>query len=242
MASRSTQWSEILPRIAAAAPHLTLLNLSKVPVSMEITIVSILDQFPHLISLHIHSQGRLTPHSTPQNAPHFPFPSLHRIETLSAVSELVEHFLAPANALPELHTLRVEWHVHTDLRLPALLIFLARIATKLNAHPRTPYLNIDINLRAWNTGADLSLAIPATVVARKDVTAGCARVTGLTLHLNATSGGDFAQAKGVAQLVAFFPQMALLSLHTGGVTPCEFTMARLVEALKQTKVADIMLK
>ncbi|KAF7372836.1 F-box domain-containing protein [Mycena sanguinolenta] len=242
MASGSPRtWSKVLPRMAAAAPHLTVLNLSNVPDSMVTTILSILDRFSHLTRLHIHSQRRLIPISTLQHAPHLPSPSLRRIETLTAVSELVEHFLSPINPLPNLHALRVGWRVHTDLRLPALLGFLARITPKLNAHPRTPYLNLDIDLCALSTDVDLSLHIPPALVGRQDIAAGRARVMGLTLHLNVTEDADFIYAEGMTQLVALFPQTVLLSLHTGGVTPSESATARLVEALEQTKVTDIVL-
>ncbi|KAJ6503585.1 hypothetical protein C8R45DRAFT_923932 [Mycena sanguinolenta] len=114
-------WSNILPRIAAAVPHLTRLTLSKF---------------------------------------------------LRAVPELVEHFLAPANPLPELHVLRVGWRVNTDLRLPALSSFLTRTTMKLAAHSRMPHLNLDIDLRTWKAEADLSLGIPPAVVAQKDIAAG----------------------------------------------------------------------
>ncbi|KAJ6450083.1 hypothetical protein C8R45DRAFT_1044020 [Mycena sanguinolenta] len=233
-------WSEVLPRIAAAAPHLALLSLSQVPESLEFTILSALDQFPHLTSLDIQSQRQQSLDSTPENTPHLPSPSLHSIGFLSAGPELVEHFLAPMNALPELYGLRVECGGHTDLRLSTLLTFLARITPKLNAHPQMPYLNMEINMCAWSTDADLSLGIPPELAAREDIAAGCARVTGLTLHLNVT-GGYFTHAEAVVQLAAFFSQTALLSLHTRRVTPSMSAVAQLVQALKQTKVAEIVL-
>ncbi|KAJ6505382.1 hypothetical protein C8R45DRAFT_1181691 [Mycena sanguinolenta] len=157
-----------------------------------------------------------------RTAPLLPIAASHQV-FLSADPEFVEHFLAPTNALPELYTLRVECGVYTDLRLPTLLILLAQITPKLNVHPRTPHLNTEIDLRS--TDAELSLGIPPAVVTRQDIAAGRARVTGLTLHLNVTGGGDFTHAEAVAQLAAFFHQTALLSLHTGGVTPSVSAMA-----------------
>ncbi|KAJ6470365.1 hypothetical protein C8R45DRAFT_1165931 [Mycena sanguinolenta] len=82
----------------------------------------------------------------------------------------------------------------------------------------------------------MGLSLPPKSFVDGDIAAECARVDGLALYLSVEKGGDFTHAEGVARLVAFFPQVALLSLHTGGLATSESAITRLVEAVgEQTK-------
>ncbi|KAJ6483280.1 hypothetical protein C8R45DRAFT_1000997 [Mycena sanguinolenta] len=201
-------WSAVLPRIAAAAPDLTMFVFTEVDASVQPLVLSILaEHFRKLTDLHIS-------HLHPLHDPLLldtTRPALPHVRSLRVPPTLAQHLLTPTDSLPELVVLSILWRAPPGLNLPLLFTLLRSLHAILTVRKRMPYLFMDINTRAGFAAADALL--PSDITCDEQITAARSCIERLHIDLQDTSA-NAVDAQGIGRLVALFARVSFVAVTT----------------------------